>query len=106
TVQIGQLDVVLHRGQLGPDRLDLGTPVDTPAAVDVPVDGHQYLRADLLPAVHHRAGTELGRARGEDRAEAGGGEQEDDRLRDVGQVRGHPVARPDAGPLQGRPDPA
>ena len=61
-------------------------------AVAVPVDREQHDRLDLCEAVDHRTHAELRRARRPHRAEAGGGQERDRRLRDVGQVRGDAIA--------------
>ena len=53
------------------------------AAVHVAVDREQHLRLDLREAVDHAARAELGRDAGPDRAEAGGGQERDERLGDV-----------------------
>jgi len=92
TVQIGQCDHVSQRGQRVDDRGHLDPPVHRFVAVPVPVDRDEYLRLDLPPPVHDAARTELRRTRGEHRAQAGGGQHQHQGLRDVGQVRGHPVA--------------
>ena len=57
--------------------------VDGLLAVAVAVDREQHHGLDLREAVDHRAGTELRCARRPDRAEARGGEERDQRLRDV-----------------------
>ena len=70
--------------------------VDRPVAVGVAVDGEQDLGLDLAEARQHAARAELGRARRPRRPEAGGGQEGDERLGDVGQVGDDAVARPDA----------
>lgn len=62
------------------------------AAVAVAVDGEQDDRFDLLEAVQHAAGAEVGSAGGPDAADRGGGEERDDGLRDVGDVAADTVA--------------
>ena len=83
---------VAQRRQRGLDRLDVGALVDDLLAVAVAVDREQHRRLDLREAVDDRAGAELGRARRPHRAQARGGEERDDRLGDVGQVRGDAIA--------------
>lgn len=99
-VEVGDADGVPQRRQGGPDRCDLGAPVHRLVAVAVAVHGDQHCRLDLLPPVGDAAGAELGRAGREDRAQAGGGQQEDVRLGNVGGVRRHPVTGGDAEPAQ------
>ena len=62
------------------------------AAVAVAVDGEQHLRLDLAEAVEHALHAEIGRAGRPDRAEAGGREHRDDRLRHVRHEAGDAVA--------------
>jgi hypothetical protein len=90
----------------GPDGGHLGGAVDGLGAVAVAVDRQQHDGLDLAQPVDHAAGAELGRARRPDGPEAGGGEERHDRLGDVGQVGGHPVAPADPQPHQTRPAPA
>ena len=66
--------------------------VDVLAAVAVAAGDEQDHRLDLPEAVDHAARPELDRAAGPHRAEPGGGQERDQRLRAVGQVAGHPVA--------------
>lgn len=66
------------------------------AAVAVAVDGEQDDGFYLLEAVEDAAGAEVGGAGGPDAADGRGGEEGDDRLRDVGEVAADPVARGDA----------
>lgn len=66
------------------------------AAVAVAVDGEQDDGFDLLEAVEDAAGAEVGGAGGPDAADGRGGEEGDDRLRDVGEVAADAVARGDA----------
>lgn len=66
------------------------------AAVVVTVDGEQHDRFDLLEAVQHAAGAEVGGAGGPYGADRGGGEECDDGLRDVGDVGADAVAGADA----------
>ena len=79
---------------------DLLAAVDEPLAPAVAGDGEQHLRLELAEPVDHAAHAELGRARRPDRAEARRGEEGDERLRDVRQVRDDAVAGADAEPLQ------
>ena len=93
-------DRVLERRQAGLDRGDLLAPVDRLAAVRVAVDRDEHLRLDLREAVDHAARAELRRDAGPDRAEAGRGEEADQRLGDVREVGHDAVAAADAEPLQ------
>jgi hypothetical protein len=61
-------------------------------AVTHAIAGDQHLGLDLPEAIEHRIGPHVGRADAPDPANAHHGEESDDRLRDVGQVGGHPVA--------------
>lgn len=84
-----------QRGQFGAQfRHDRGAVVLL-AAVAVAVDGEQDDRLDLLETVEDAAGAEVGGAGGPHAADRGGGQQGDDRLRDVGQVAADPVAGAD-----------
>ena len=71
-----------------------------PVAPAVAGDREQDLRLELTEPVEDAARPELGRARCPDRAEARGGEEGDERLGDVRQVRDDPVAAADAEPLE------
>ena len=66
---------------------------DTPAE-PVAVDREQHLRVELAEPVEHRAHAELGGAGRPHRAEAGDGEERDDRLGHVRQQRDDAVALP------------
>ena len=77
--------------------------VDVAIAVPVAVDGEQHPRLDLGQPVDDRPDAELRRARRPHGAQRRGGEERDDRLRDVGQVRGHPVAPAHAERDEARP---
>ncbi len=99
------MDHVLEAGQGGAHLGDLGPPVDRLLAVAVAGDRQQQLRLELAEAIDHAARPELGRAGGPDRAEAGRGEEGDQRLGDVRQVGDDPVARADPEALQPRPGP-
>ncbi len=75
--------------------LDLGDDRDTVVLLPpeaVAVDGQQDLGLDLRETVNHTADAELGRAARPHRPEAGGGQERDQRFRDVGQQCRHPVA--------------
>ena len=76
--------------------------VDPLPAVRVAVDGQQHLRLDLGEAVDHAARPELGRDAGPDRAQAGRGQEGDQRLGAVGQVGDDAVALLHAQRLQAR----
>ena len=91
------------RRQARADLGDLLAAVDVLAAVAVARDGEQHGGLDLPEPVHHAARAELRGAARPDRAQAGGGEERHQRLRDVRQVRHHPVAPADAEP--GQPGP-
>ena len=89
--------------RLGSPSRDLGhllAAVDEPLAPAVAGDGEQQLRLELAEPVEDAAHAELGRARRPDRAEAGAGEEGDERLRDVRQVGDDAVALADPEPLQ------
>ena len=91
-----------QRRQLGPDRRHLGGAVDGAVAVAVAVHRQQHGGLDLAQPVDDAAGAELRRARRPDRAQAGRGQEGDDRLGDVGQVGGHAVAAAHPQPHQAR----
>ncbi len=74
---------------------DLGA-VEVLASVAVSVRGQQDLGLDLGEAVDDAGSPEVGRARGPDGADRGGGKEADDRLGDVGEVGDDAVAVPDA----------
>ncbi len=90
----------LHGGQQRREPLpDLGHDLSTvvlPPAVAVPVHGEQQLRFDLREAVDDAADAELGRAARPDGSQAGGGQEGDQRLRDVREEGGHPIAPADS----------
>ena len=95
-VEVGDEDGVGERGHLGLEAADDVHAVEGLAAVGVAVDGEEDLGLDLGEAVDDRAGAEVGRAGGPDRADGGGGEEADDGLGAVGQVGGDAVAALDA----------
>ena len=66
--------------------------VEDPAGVPVAVWDEQHLRRDLAEPVDHARCAELGGAARPDRAQAGCGEEADDRRQPVRQDRRHPVA--------------
>ena len=101
--QVRDDDDRLEPGQRVADRGDLGRAVDVAVAVPVPVDGEQHPRLDLGQPVDDGPDAELRRARRPDGAQRRGREQRDDRLGDVGQERGHPIATPDAEGGEPRP---
>jgi hypothetical protein len=100
--RVRHVDDVLERGQPGPNRADLLAAVDMPVAPAVAGDREKDGRLELAEPVEDAAGPELGRARRPDSAEAGGGEEGDERLGDVREVRDDPVAPTDAEPLEPR----
>jgi hypothetical protein len=89
---------VPQRRQLGPDLGDLAAPVHLLVAVGVAGHGEHHRRFDLGEPVDDAARAELGGAAGPDGAQAGGGEEGDERLGSVGQVADDPVATADAQP--------
>ena len=95
-VQVRDANGRAHRREAGAQRVDLVVSVQSARAVPVAVDDEQHGRLDLGEAVEHGARAELRRARRPHRAEARGREERDDRLRNVGEKRGHAVAGPDA----------
>ena len=98
--RVRNVDDVLERRQPCPDGGDLFPTVDVPVTPAVPGDGEQDLGLELTEPVEDAPRPELGRARCPDRAEARGGEERDERLGDVRQVRDDPVAPTDAEPLE------
>jgi hypothetical protein len=82
----------LERGQLPGDLGHHAGSRVVLTVVGVAVHGQQHGGLDLREPVHHAAGAEIGRARGPDRADAGGGEQPDHRLGDVRQQRHDAIA--------------
>ena len=91
---------MLEARQARPDRRHFGAAVDVMVTVAVAAHRQQHARLDLREPVGHTARAELGRARRPDRAEAGGGDERDQRLGDVRQVGDDAVAGADAEPLQ------
>ena len=94
--EVGDDDDALQARDLGGDVGDRLEPVEVLAAVAVAVDGEHHLGLDLGEAVHDAAGAEVGRAARPDRAQAGGGEEGDQRLGRVGEVGDDAVAAPHA----------
>ena len=95
------------RGQAGQGRGDLRDhlgPGVFLAVVGVAVAGDEHRRLDLREPVDHAARAEVRRARRPDRAQAGRGEQADDRLGDVRQQGGDPVATAHSQPGQAARD--
>ena len=86
---------VLERRQPGADRRELMDARDVAAPVPVPVDRDQDRGFDLLEPVEHRLHPELGRTRRPDRAEAARGQERDDGLGHIRQVRRDAVAPSD-----------
>ncbi len=103
---VRDVDHVLDAADGLADRRDLWAPIDVLVAVPVAADGEQHLRFDLTEAVDHAALAELARARRPHRAEAGAGEEGDERLRDVRHVPDDAVTRPDAQTFQAGTRPA
>ena len=99
---IGNVNDVADRRQLRADLGDLLAPVDVLVSPDVTGGGEQQRGLELAEPVADAAHAELERARRPDRAEARRGEERDERLRDVGQVRDDAVAGIDAEPLHAR----
>ena len=95
---------MLQAGQTGHDLRDLGAPVDVPVAEAVATDSEQHLGLDLAETGEDAADTELRRAGRPHRAETGGGDERDDRLRRIGQVADDTVAGPHPERLQSRAD--
>ena len=87
---------MLDGRQAGADLGHLLAAVDRAVAVGVAADGEQDLGLDLAEARQHAARAELRRARRPRRPEAGGGQEGDQRLGDVGQVGHDAVAGADA----------
>ena len=102
---VGHVDEGLEGRQPLADRRHLLAAVDELVAEAVAGHGQEHLRLELPQAVEDAAHAELGRAGGPDRAQAGGGEEGDDRLRDVREVRDDAVAGPDAEALEPCPRP-
>ena len=96
-----------HGGQAGQRRGDLPDhrgPGVLLAVVGVAVAADEHLRLDLGEPVDHAARAEIRRAGRPDRAQAGRGEEADDRLGDVRQQGRDPVAAADAEPAQAARD--
>ena len=91
-VEVGEEDGVLDARHRLLQLRDHRGAVEVLAAVAVAVDRDQHLRLDLGEAVDQRAGAEVGRGRGPDRADRGDGEEGDRRLGDVRQVGDDAVA--------------
>ena len=106
-IEVGEDDGALQRRHLGLQAGDRLAPVEVLAAVAVAVDREEDLGLDLGEAVDHAGRAEVGRAARPDGADAGGGEEGDDRLGDVRHVGDDPVAALDpqrAQPGGGRGD--
>lgn len=69
-----------------------GAAVHSMSRVIDAVDGDERLRRYLAKAVEHRGRAHVRRADCPDRAQAGAGEQGDDRLRNIGQIGRHAIA--------------
>ncbi len=70
------------------------------AVVGVAVDGEEYSGFDLRETVDHGGAAEVGRARRPHRADAGAGQEGDQRFGDVGHVGHDAVAFTDADPSE------
>jgi hypothetical protein len=95
---VRDVDDGVHGREPGADLGHLVAPVDPGLAPAVAVDCEEDARLELAEAVEHASGAELRRAGRPDRAEAGGGQERDQRLGDVRQVGDDPVAGADAEP--------
>ncbi len=95
-VQVGQQDGLLDGWELGQDSGGDSGAIEVLAAMAVAVDGQQDLGLDLGEAVDDAAGAELGGGARPDRAEAGGRQEGDQGLGDVGHVGDHPVPAHDS----------
>ena len=93
-------------GQPGDDLADRLVPAELLAAVAVAAHREQHRGADLREPVDHAVRAEIRRAGRPDGAQAGRGQQADDRFGDVRQERGHPVPLADAERTQGPADPS
>lgn len=92
----GDVDDGAQGGKFGAEFGDGVAAVVLLAAVAVAADGEQDDGFDLLEAVQHAAGAEVGGTGGPYAADRGGGEERHDGLRDVGDVGADAVARADA----------
>ena len=99
---VRDVDDVADRRQLRTDLRHLLPPVDVPVSPDVAGRREQQRGLELAEPVDDAAHAELERTRRPDRAEARGGEERDERLRDVRHERDDAVAGPDAEPLHAR----
>ena len=86
-------DQMLHRRQRFPQLRDNIDAVEVDAAIANAVAGDQHLGLDLPEAIQHRVGPHVGCADAPDATDAHHRKESDDRLRGIGQVRRHPVAR-------------
>ena len=91
---IGHDQGVRHRGQTGKNAAQLLQPVEGPTAVVMAIGGDQHLGGDLAETVQHARNAEIRAGRTPHRADRGGGQHGDDRLRQVGQVADDTVAHP------------
>jgi hypothetical protein len=82
--------------QRGHDLRDAGEGVDLLPGIEVAIGANEHLRLDLAEAVHGTLDTEVRRGRGPDGAEARGRQHRDDRLGQIGEIAGDPVACSDA----------
>jgi hypothetical protein len=92
TAEVGQDDRALQAWHLTLQARDHVHPVEVTPVVAVTVDGEQHLGLDLRDAVHHGAGTEVGRAAQPHRAQARRGQEGGDRLSGIGHVGDDAIA--------------
>ena len=86
------------------DLLHRCTAVEGLAAVLVAIHGEQHLGFDLLEAVNDAGAAKVGRTTGPRGAEAGGGQEGDESLGDVGHVGDDAVTPPHAHLTEGASD--
>ncbi len=98
--RIGHVHRVLEVRESGADPGHVGPAIDRALAIAVAGDRQQHLRLDHLETGDHAARTELRCAGSPHGADAGGCEERDQRLRDVGQVGDDAVARADPQPQE------
>ena len=101
--RVRDVDDGFEAGQTVADLGHLLAAIDRLVSVAVSGDCEQDLGLQLAEPVKDAADAELRRARGPDRPQARGGDEGDERLRDVGQVGDDAVAGTDAEPLQAGP---
>ena len=101
-MHVGHDHQLLQRGHLRRDLGHLGHRIDGLAVVEIAVPGEQNLRLGLAETVEHALHAEIGRGRGEDRADAGSRQHRYQGLGQVGHVGRDAIAGHHTQAPQGR----